>query len=140
MATDLLFVYGTLMRGFGLHPLLARQAAFHGEGTIAARLVDLGAYPGAVPDPHASVMSVMGEIYRIAGPDGFEALDSAEGPRYHREQTRVRMADGREVAAFVYWYRGPLDRSVPIPGGDYRAHAPARSIHRTTSRGGHDAA
>jgi len=135
--TDLLFVYGTLMRGFGLHRLLAERATLQGEGAIAARLVDLGAYPGAVPDPHATAT---GEIYRISGPDGFEALDSAEGPQYHREQTRVRMADGREVTAFVYWYRGPLDRSVPIPGGDYRAHAPARSIHRTTSRGGHDAA
>ena len=42
------------------------------------------------------------------------------------------MADGREVTAFIYWYVGPLDRGVPIPGGDYRAHAPARSIHRNS--------
>jgi hypothetical protein len=36
---------------------------------------------------------------------------------------------GRSVEAFIYWYRGPLDRGVPIPGGDWRAYAPARSIH-----------
>ena len=31
----------------------------------------------------------------------------------------------------MYWYVGPLDRGVPIPGGDYRAHAPAKSIYLT---------
>lgn len=136
-ATDLLFVYGTLMRGFALHHLLEGRTVYRGAGTVRARLVDLGAYPGAARDPLARVR---GEVYRIAEPAVLAALDSVEGPQYHREETRVRMADGPEVTAFVYWYTGPLDRGVPIPGGDYRAHAPARSIHRTTSRGGHDAA
>ena len=45
----------------------------------------------------------------------------------------VRMKDGRSVEANMYWYRGPLDRGRPIPGGDYRAHAPARSIHRSAT-------
>jgi gamma-glutamylcyclotransferase (GGCT)/AIG2-like uncharacterized protein YtfP len=137
MATDLLFTYGTLMRGFPLHHLLMGRAEYLGVGTVTARLLDLGAYPGAARDPHGSVT---GEVYRIRAPGSLTALDSAEGPQYHREETRVRMADGRDLTAFVYWYTGPLDRGVPIPGGDYRAHAPARSIHRTTSRGGHDAA
>ena len=137
MATDLLFAYGTLMRGFERHRLLEGRAEYLGAGRIEARLLDLGSYPGAAPDPYASVT---GEVYRITESGAFRALDSAEGPQYHREETGVRMADGREVTAFVYWYAGPLDRGVPIPGGDYRAHAPARSIHRTTSRGGHDAA
>jgi gamma-glutamylcyclotransferase (GGCT)/AIG2-like uncharacterized protein YtfP len=137
MAPDLLFAYGTLMRGFALHRLLEGRADYLGAGTVTARLLDLGSYPGAARDPHGSVA---GEVYRIAEPGVFAALDSTEGPQYHREETRVGMADGREVTAFVYWYVGPLDRGVPIPGGDYRAHAPALSIHRTTSRGGHDAA
>jgi len=41
------------------------------------------------------------------------------------------MGDAREVRAFVSWYRGRLDRGIPIPGGDYRGHGPARSIHQS---------
>jgi gamma-glutamylcyclotransferase (GGCT)/AIG2-like uncharacterized protein YtfP len=127
VATDLLFAYGTLMRGFPLHSLLAGRAEPMGAGTAAGRLVDLGDYPGAVRD---AAGPVAGELYRIADPALWAVLDSTEGPQYHREEVAVRLAGGREVTAFIYWYTGPLGRSVPIPGGDYRAHAPARSIHR----------
>ena len=129
VATDRLFVYGTLMRGFALHGLLAGGAEYLSPGTVKGRLLDLGAYPGAVPDRESTVA---GEVYRILAPVLFTMLDSAEGPQYHREETRVRMADGRQVTAFIYWYVGPLARGIPIPGGDYRAHVPARSIHHDT--------
>ena len=75
-ADPLLFVYGTLMRGFPLHALLAGRADSVGDGEVG-----------------------------------------------------VRLAGGRQVTAYIYWYVGPLRRAVPIPGGDYRAHAPARSIY-----------
>ena len=127
MATDLLFVYGTLMQGFPLHAMLAGRAESIGGGIVPGRLLDLGAYPGAVRDPGGAVA---GEVYRVGLPKLWAALDSTEGPQYHREEVLVRMAGGREVTAFIYWYVGPLGRGVPIPGGDYRAHAPARSIHR----------
>jgi gamma-glutamylcyclotransferase (GGCT)/AIG2-like uncharacterized protein YtfP len=127
MATDLLFVYGTLMRGLALHGFLEGRAEYLGTGTARARLLDLGGYPGAARDRDGAVS---GELFRIAEPGLLTMLDSAEGPQYHREETWVRGPDGREVTAFIYWYVGPLDRGVPIPGGDYRAHAPARSIHR----------
>jgi gamma-glutamylcyclotransferase (GGCT)/AIG2-like uncharacterized protein YtfP len=122
-----MFVYGTLMAGFRLHRLIAGRADRVGGGTVAARLLDLGSYPAAVRD---SSGTVVGEVYRLRDRDLWRVLDSAEGPQYHREEVVVRMADGREVTAFIYWYVGPLDRGLPIPGGDYRAHAPARSIHR----------
>jgi len=125
-ATDLLFVYGTLMRGFPLHHVLATGAEWVGAGSIAGRLVDLGQYPAAVPD---GAGRAQGEVYRVACPDLWRVLDYAEGPQYDRRETAVRLADGRTASAFVYWYRGPLDRGVPIVSGDYRAHAPARSIH-----------
>ena len=116
------------MRGFPLHRMIEGRAEFMGHGTVAARLVDLGSYPAAVPDPHGIVV---GEVYRLRDADLWRALDSVEGPQYHRDEVRVRMADGREVTAFTYWYVGPLDRGIPIPGGNYRDHAPARSIHRS---------
>ena len=132
------FVYGTLRRGFPLHRLLDARAEYVGVGRVAARLFDLGAYPAAVPDRDGVVV---GEVYRVADVEVWRGLDSAEGPQYHREEVTVHMADGPEVMAFIYWYVGPLDRGVPIPGGDYGTHAPARSIQRRRPhRGGDDAA
>ncbi|HUP36229.1 MAG TPA: gamma-glutamylcyclotransferase family protein [Candidatus Limnocylindria bacterium] len=123
---DLLFTYGTLMRGFRLNRLLAGRAAYVTRGQVRARLVDLGSYPGAVPDAGAALH---GEVYRISDPALWAVLDSAEGPQYHRRVVTVRSEDGHELGASIYWYIGPLDRGVPIPGGDYRAHAPATSIY-----------
>lgn len=126
MAPDLLFTYGTLMRGFPLHRLLEGRARFVGAGRVTARLLDLGAYPAAVP---AAEGAVVGELYRVLDPALWAVLDSAEGPQYHRGEVMVRLADGGRAAAGIYWYAGPLGRGIPIPGGDYRTHAPARSIH-----------
>jgi hypothetical protein len=33
------------------------------------------------------------------------------------------------VTASIFWYVKPVGLAVPIPSGDYRAHAPAKSIH-----------
>jgi gamma-glutamylcyclotransferase (GGCT)/AIG2-like uncharacterized protein YtfP len=125
MSPDLLFVYGTLMRGFPLHALLEGRAAYVGPGRVQGRLFDLGRYPAAVPDRDGVIA---GEVYRVADPALWRALDSAEGPQYHREQVGVAMPGAGAAVAFMYWYRGPIG-GVPIPGGDYRAHAPARSTH-----------
>ena len=113
------------MRGFPLHRLLESGARHVGTGQVVGRLFDRGAYPGAVSDANARIA---GEVYEIGAPALWTVLDSAEGPQYHRGEVGVRMDDGAERVAFIYWYQGPL-RGIPIPGGDYRAHAPARSIH-----------
>jgi gamma-glutamylcyclotransferase (GGCT)/AIG2-like uncharacterized protein YtfP len=114
------------MRGFRLHRLLTGRAEYLTRGQVRGRLVDLDSYPGAVRDSGAALH---GEVYRVADPALWATLDSAEGPQYHRRVVTVRSEAGGELAASIYWYIGPLDRSVPIPGGDYRAHAPATSIY-----------
>jgi len=123
---NLLFVYGTLMRGFPLHALLERRATYLGEATTPGLLLDLGSYPAALK---SATGKIRGEVYLLADPGLWRALDSAEGSQYHREQAGIEQASAGWVEAYVYWYVGPLDGAVPIPGGDYRAHAPARSIH-----------
>lgn len=122
---DTLFVYGTLMRGFRLHPLLVKRARYIGPGQVAGLLHDLGTYPGAVRDASGIVR---GELYQVNDPALWTVLDSAEGPQYDRQEVAVRVPEGGTIAAFIYWYRGPL-RGVPIPGGDYRALGPVLSIH-----------
>jgi gamma-glutamylcyclotransferase (GGCT)/AIG2-like uncharacterized protein YtfP len=114
------------MRGFRLHRLLTGRAEYLTRAQVRARLVHLGSYPGAVPDTGAALH---GEVYRVSDPALWAVLDSVEGPQYHRRVVTVRSEAGREMAACIYWYIGPLDRGVPIPGGDYRAHAPATSIY-----------
>lgn len=128
--TDLLFTYGTLMRGFRLHHLLDGRALLVGPGQVTGRIIDLGSYPGAVADRDGALR---GEVYRVTEPALWSRLDSVEGPQYHRREVAVRTEDGREMAAWIYWYIGPLDRGVPIPGGDYRAHAPGTSIYHQPS-------
>ena len=123
---DLLFVYGTLMRGFPLHGLLDGRTEYLGDGEVQGLLFDLGSYPAAVRGDGGPIR---GEVYRLADPGLWVTLDSAEGSQYHRGEVGVRMVSGGEVTASIYWYVAPLGGAVPIPGGDYRAHPPAKSIH-----------
>ncbi len=122
-ATDLLFAYGTLMRGLPLHHLIEGRAEFVATGSIGGRLVDLGGYPGALP---GEAGTIRGEIYRLPSTALLTALDSAEGPEFPRRLTPVRLDDGRQVQAWTYWFGGSLNGAVSIPHGDYRRHVTTR--------------
>ena len=118
---ELIFVYGTLMKGYALHPVLARAARFVEQGKVRGRLVDLGRYPGLV----TGVGQVKGEVYRIEEPELLPVLDREEGYNFQRRRAIVTLASGRRTRAWLYRYRGPQNRAVPIPDGDYRrAHPP----------------
>lgn len=114
------------MRGYGLHHVLARGADFVGVGTARGRLLDLGRYPGAVDGRGR----VTGEVYRLRDPQVLPAVDRAEGVQFVRCHTLVTLADGRRARAWIYRYRGPCERALPIPDGDYRRARPARSMGR----------
>jgi gamma-glutamylcyclotransferase (GGCT)/AIG2-like uncharacterized protein YtfP len=115
-ADPLLFAYGTLMRGYPLHAVIARRTAFVGVASVPGRLLDLGRYPGLV----AGRGRVRGEIYRLRHPELLAAVDREEGYNFERRRTVATLADGRRVRAWIYRYRGPRERAVPIPEGDYR--------------------
>lgn len=118
-ASARLFTYGTLMRGYGLHRVLAGGATFLEEGSVPGRLLDLGRYPGLIPGQGR----VRGELYRLDDPALLAVLDRAEGVQFVRSRTTVTLARDRRARAWVYRYRGPRDRAVPIPDGDYRSHS-----------------
>ena len=117
----MLFAYGTLMRGYPLHRLLARGAIFVAEARAAGTLLDLGRYPGLVPGPG----SVRGEVYRVDDAELLAVVDRAEGYNFVRRRVLVTLSDGRRARAWVYDYRGPRERAVTIPHGDYRRARPA---------------
>ena len=78
---DLLFVYGTLMRGFD-HPmarLLEQNAEFLGEAQCAGRLYLVRHYPGLV-DSDDAADRVSGQLFRLPQPrDVLAKLDDYEG-------------------------------------------------------------
>ncbi len=110
------------MRGYALHRVLSPRATFLGEGAVRGRLVNLGRYPGLID----GAGRVRGEIFRLDDPELLPVLDREEGYNFERRRATVTLANGRRARAWVYRYRGPQNRAVPIPDGDYRrAHPPA---------------
>lgn len=104
------------MRGYPLHPVLARSASFLAAGRVRGALLDLGRYPGLV----AGKGWVRGELYRLDEPELLATLDREEGYNFERRAAPVTLGRGRARRAWMYWYRGPRERAVPIPDGDYR--------------------
>lgn len=103
------FVYGTLRRGFPLHHHLTDQSPkFIDNGTIRARLYDLGEYPGARLSDLASD-EVDGEVYELL-PEQLRALDEIEeyDPKkpadslFVRKLVDVSLDSGDVTRAWVY--------------------------------------
>jgi gamma-glutamylcyclotransferase (GGCT)/AIG2-like uncharacterized protein YtfP len=129
--TDCLFVYGTLMPG-SRHPMAGRlggESRIVGPGSVPGRLYDLGAYPGAVAVA-APAERVHGVVLRLANParslrwlDAYEGAgeDDREPGAYERVIVRVRLTVGRQVDAWIYYFRGALGRAKYLRGGRYGA-------------------
>jgi gamma-glutamylcyclotransferase (GGCT)/AIG2-like uncharacterized protein YtfP len=131
---DLVFFYGTLMAGFDRRRRagIDSKLTYVGRGAIRAALFDLGIYPAAVP---ASEGAVWGEVYEMTDSSSvLAALDDIEGFRsddpdrslYMRQQTDVRLPDGRIAPAWVYFYNAPLGQAPRIVSGDYLEHVRVR--------------
>lgn len=125
--STLLFVYGTLRRR-SRHPMarqLAQKARYLGTATIAGRLYDLGRYPGLL-EPAAAGDRVHGDLYDL-GDDpatlpAMDAYENAESPLpafFDRQRASIRLDDGDECAAWVYWFRGPVREEQRIASGCY---------------------
>jgi gamma-glutamylcyclotransferase (GGCT)/AIG2-like uncharacterized protein YtfP len=125
---DLLFVYGTLMRGFD-HPmakLLSRSAEFIGAARCRGRLYLVKHYPGLVLSDGADDV-VFGELVRLHAPDETLAtLDEYEGsgpgvaaPQYLRQPLPVTLADGTVNEAWTYVYNRPVAKLMRITSGRF---------------------
>ena len=116
----LLFTYGTLMRGYPLHGVMARGVTAMGEGSVRGSLLDLGRYPGLIDGRGR----VRGEIYRLDDSELLPILDREEGYNFERRRAIVTLTGGRRAWAWLYRYRGPRERARSIPDGDYRRACP----------------
>ena len=105
MKSELLFVYGTLKRGFGNHYYL-KDAIFLGRGRTKERyaMYELS-IPYVVKDERVS--HIVGEVYEV-GRDTLKRIDMLEGHpfAYKRERVVVVLEDGTEVSAWLYFWEG----------------------------------
>jgi gamma-glutamylcyclotransferase (GGCT)/AIG2-like uncharacterized protein YtfP len=129
MTSDLIFVYGTLMRGYS-HPmarLLSANADFIGEAKCRGRLYLVKHYPGLVlSDDPADI--VCGELYRLREReamlrefDMYEACGEgfAQPTEYLREMLQVALDDGAVSEAWTYVYNWPLTQLPRIASGRF---------------------
>ena len=129
MTSDLLFVYGTLMRGFD-HPmaqLLSRSADFLGQTQCRGRLYLVKHYPGLVLSDDAGDVA-FGELFRLGQPaellrefDMYEACGEgfAEPTEYVRRMLQVARADGAVDGAWTYVYNWPVTNLPRIASGRF---------------------
>ena len=129
MTSDLLFVYGTLMRGFN-HPmarLLSANADFLGEASCRGRLYRVKHYPGLVLSDDPSDI-VFGELYRLRARDEllrefdmYEACGEGfvQPTEYFRKLLKIALADGSSGEAWTYLYNWPVARLQRITSGRF---------------------
>ncbi|WP_052573039.1 gamma-glutamylcyclotransferase family protein [Haloferula sp. BvORR071] len=132
-ARELVFVYGTLRRG-GSNGFRMNGAKFVGPAHVAGKLYTISWYPGLVRDRGTGL--VTGEVYGV-DPEQLRALDEfeglaageIEGSEYRRTQVEcvVETADGgRAEMVWAYVWKGEVDESKEVPGGDWLAHTGGR--------------
>ncbi len=100
-----LFVYGTLMPGYGNHQRIIDHVHSATPATIQSILVDLGAFPALLHGEgivRGMLLTVDAEAIRITDfiegfhPDGGHSL-------YIREKIQVNLEDGTTTMAWTYF-------------------------------------
>jgi gamma-glutamylcyclotransferase (GGCT)/AIG2-like uncharacterized protein YtfP len=120
---DLLFVYGTLMRGESNHDYLAQERTSSiVPATIRGTLYDFGEYPGLRLEGGGRVH---GELVELATPaETLAVLDELEEEGHEFERTLVEVdADGERRVAWTYVYARET-AGAAIASGDWRKRRP----------------
>lgn len=107
-----------------------------GPARMAGRLLDLGAYPGALPGEGAG--EIVGELLEIDDADLLARLDRYEGYRperpeaslFVRVEAEVTLPGGRRQPCYAYVFAGDPGDAPEIPGGDWSARAGSRGAAR----------
>jgi|AntRauTorckE6833_2_1112554.scaffolds.fasta_scaffold19460_4 gamma-glutamylcyclotransferase (GGCT)/AIG2-like uncharacterized protein YtfP len=127
---DLLFVYGTLMKGF-TNPVarhLHSTQVFLGEASFPGILFHVSFYPGAVHVPEATSL-VHGHLFKIVNnqEELFRKLDAYEGiggeydaPHEFKKAVIPIHFSGKTIEAATYLYNTSYDHYPIIPSGDFK--------------------
>lgn len=114
------FVYGSLLSGFGNHAAYLHGFSFRPAKLVAdLRMVSLSAFPGLVHAPGYDGPPVVGEVYEVDR-ETLRALDGLEGVAsgfYNRVELDLVCG----TTAFVYVLCGGRD-AAPVPSNDWRQH------------------
>jgi gamma-glutamylcyclotransferase (GGCT)/AIG2-like uncharacterized protein YtfP len=126
---DLLFVYGTLMRGHAnpMSKLLSERADYLGPARCQGRIYRIAHYPGLLlSDDSADI--VHGELFRMPDPvallpvlDDYEQCgpDFPEPTGYLRRPLPVTLDDGSVVEAWTYIFNRRVKESTRIASGRF---------------------
>lgn len=112
---NMVFVYGSLKRGFHNHDIIAydfvnggknKGHTYIGPDTTVDdfKMVSIGSFPAIYFDREGS--PVKGEVY-IVDDATFELLDQLEGYPTHYSRKKVTLKSGNE--AWIYYYPEPTD-------------------------------
>lgn len=127
MASEYLFVYGTLKRSFNhpMHALLVQHAEYAGSAAMCGRMYRVAHYPGVVrSDDTAHV--VQGELYRLTNAetllgllDDYEECSPSHSQphEYVRKTCPVSLRDSQQVQAWVYLYAREVSALPLIASG-----------------------
>lgn len=132
--TDLIFVYGSLMRTVpsAASLWLQQNASFIAEDSVPGALYDVGRYPGLVLSPEANT-EVFGEVHRLYKPEvALAYLDEYEGTALeHPEYNRLQCTTSAGFHCWFYQLLTYHQDYPPIPGGDYNTFYPTNLRHLT---------
>lgn len=115
-----LFVHGTLRRGCRNNGILAAGTLIGGaETALDYALCLIEGKPLVTKRPQSRIK---GEVYSVSD-EVLQLVDRLKGhPRVNkRELVSVRLADGTEVEAWLYFHIQPMRNSVLVESGDFTA-------------------
>jgi gamma-glutamylcyclotransferase (GGCT)/AIG2-like uncharacterized protein YtfP len=119
--TPYVFVYGTLMEGFGNNRLLKDSSLIENATTEDGYVLVANGIPYLLEDQGKSY--VHGEIYKV-NEKTLENLDTLEGhPNwYARKVINVVTEQGDRLKAWAYFMPKKPNGVVVVESGDYREH------------------
>lgn len=114
----LLFVYGTLMSGFG-NNILLRNEKLIGTGETVKQYAMYGSGIPFVNDT-TEVSTIKGELYEVK-PSSMPSLDGLEGhPNWYKRKEIPVTVNNQEYTAWLYFNND--NRGKLISDGDYRGY------------------
>ncbi len=117
MPDVLVFVYGSLKRGFRHHSVLGSAQLVREASTAPGyRLVRYGEYPALARDPGGNER-VYGELYRVA-PNELPRLDAFEDVPELYQRELITLDGGEQAEAYVI-SADVAARHLPVPFGKW---------------------